>query len=102
MGTLYYGSTLIPILIDDRTLIHLKTVTTSKLRRRESFFLSWSEPLSNGGGRVSIWICPTTELIFVASNDPVDVEADLLERMSRSGMSRVGIVIEAEFARPLA
>ncbi|WP_285114536.1 hypothetical protein [Leifsonia sp. fls2-241-R2A-40a] len=38
----------------DRTLAHLQVVITSKLRRRESFALSWIR--EDDGGRETIWV----------------------------------------------
>ena len=44
MGTMYYGGSAMPIRIDDRALAHLKVVLATKLRRNESFTLSWPHP----------------------------------------------------------
>ena len=41
MGYLFYGNTAEPIEIPDRLLAHLKVVVATKLRRSESFTLSW-------------------------------------------------------------
>ena len=41
MGTIYYGGSAMPIHIEDRTLAHLTVVVATKLRRNESFTLSW-------------------------------------------------------------
>ena len=41
MGTMYYGGSAMPIQIEDRALAHLKVVVATKLRRNESFTLSW-------------------------------------------------------------
>lgn len=49
---------------DDRTLAHLKVAITLKLRRQESFLMSWTNPVERGGGRVSIWLAPTIPLSF--------------------------------------
>lgn len=42
MGHLYYGTTPEPIRIPDRLLSHLKVVVATKLRRSESFTVSWT------------------------------------------------------------
>jgi len=52
MGVLSYGGTDYPF--GDRLLSHLQVVVTTKLRRRESFALSWIPDLE--GGREAIWI----------------------------------------------
>lgn len=41
---------------DDRVLFHLQIVISTKLRRHENFFLSWSQPIERGSGRHAIWI----------------------------------------------
>lgn len=89
---------------DDRTLAHLKIVIGMKLRRQESFFVSWYIPADMGGGRVSIWISPTTPLAFRFSGsrspniNPVWVEA--LGRQSHT--ARGLVVIPEEEAKEYA
>lgn len=102
MGTLYYGSARTPITIDDRLLAHLKVVITSKLRRNESFLLSWDEPVDRGSGRASVFIHPMCDLIyrFDGSRHP-DLDQQQLETMSAESMSGRGLVIEATMAVPL-
>ncbi|MGH1526985.1 hypothetical protein ACRAWC_25015 [Leifsonia sp. L25] len=52
MGVLSYGGTDYPF--GDRMLAHLQVVITTKLRRRESFALSWVP--DGDGGREAIWV----------------------------------------------
>lgn len=71
--------------LDDRILAHLKVVIAAKLRRNESFFLTWSISTSVGSGRVSLWISPAVplQLTFFGSREPqlnrawIDVLAEL-------------------------
>ncbi len=49
---------------DDRALAHLKVAVGMKLRRQESFFISWSNPADLGSGRFSLWVSPSTPLAF--------------------------------------
>ena len=63
MGFLTYGGAQ-EFEFDDRTLAHLKVAITIKLRRQESFLMSWSVPVERGGGRVSIWLTPSIPLSF--------------------------------------
>jgi hypothetical protein len=102
VGTLYYGSARTPVTIEDRLLAHLKIVITSKLRRNESFLLSWDEPADRGSGRASVFIHPTCDLIyrFDGSRHP-DLDQQQLETMSADSMSARGLVIEASMAVPL-
>ncbi len=63
MGHLIYGGTQ-EFEFEDRTLAHVKVAITVKLRRQESFLMSWVVPSEKGGGRVSLWISPSIPLIF--------------------------------------
>jgi hypothetical protein len=64
MGRFVYGNGNVKIEIEDRTLAHLQQVVGSKLRRSESFFFSWREDTSVGGGRHSVWVHPGAHLEF--------------------------------------
>lgn len=63
MGMLIYGSG-DEYEIEDRALAHLKAVIGSKLRRQESFFLSWTNDAEHGAGRRSLWLSPSIPLQF--------------------------------------
>ena len=63
MGHLTYGGTQ-EFEFEDRTLAHLKVAITMKLRRQESFLMSWVVPAENGGGRMSLWVAPSIPLTF--------------------------------------
>jgi hypothetical protein len=54
VGVLYYDGQEFDF--DDRALTHLQIVISTKLRRREVFFLSWAQPAERGSGRHAIWI----------------------------------------------
>ena len=96
MGTLFYGAARTPISVDDRLLAHLKVIVTSKLRRNESFLLSWDEPPENGSGRGSVFIHPTCDLIYrFDGSRPAELDQDLLETMATQSTSNRGLVIEA-------
>lgn len=64
MGRFIYGNGNTKTEIEDRTLAHLQHVIGSKLRRGESFFFSWKDDPSTGGGRRSIWVHPGADLEF--------------------------------------
>jgi hypothetical protein len=64
MGLLMYGPGTASVEIDDRTLAHLKVVILSKLRRDESFTLSWEADDEHGGGRELVWLDPAIALRF--------------------------------------
>lgn len=64
MATLHYGGASDPVHIEDRALAHLKVVIATKLRRNESFTLSWAHPEGDPIGRSTIWIHPSIPLRF--------------------------------------
>ena len=80
MGTIYYAGT--PIEIEDRALAHLKVVIATKLRRDESFTLSWQHPDDQPHGRSTLWLHPSIRL--------------WLEELSNSANSSGGIQLIAE------
>ncbi|MFF9563912.1 ATP-dependent DNA ligase [Leifsonia sp. NPDC014704] len=66
MGFLIYDS--IAIEFDDKVLAHLQVVIASKLRRRESFLMSWRDSTDTGHGRSAIWLEPSIPLFFRFDN----------------------------------
>ena len=64
MGRLRYDGHSDPILIDDETLAHLKIVIATKLRRQESFMMTW-RPVEGGVDRgAGGWMHPAIPLQF--------------------------------------
>ena len=61
MGRLIYDNTT-AVEFDDRVLAHLQLVIGTKLRRGESFYLTWTDDASVGDGRNSIWLHPAVPL----------------------------------------
>ena len=49
---------------DDRLLAHIRAAVGVKLRRHESFYLSWSKKLKEGDGRIAIRVTPYAPLTF--------------------------------------
>lgn len=47
-----------------RLLAHLKSAVGARLRKQESFFLSWTCSPEEGSGRNSIWLSPSCPLTF--------------------------------------
>lgn len=64
MGRLKYDGTSEPITIDDVTLAHLKIVIGTKLRRQESFMMTWHPVEGGENARSTIWIHPAIPLQF--------------------------------------
>ncbi|MCU1546893.1 MAG: hypothetical protein JWP30_1993 [Homoserinimonas sp.] len=92
MGTLTYGTTVFEF--EDRLLAHLKIVIVQKLRRRESFLLSWQEPLETGGGRSSIWISEAAimHFRFNGSRSPA-LNREWLDRLMVASYTGNGLVV---------
>jgi hypothetical protein len=63
VGKLTYDSTMV-VNFDDRVLAHLQVVIGAKLRRGESFQMSWVTDQSEGSGRNVIWMDPAVPLGF--------------------------------------
>jgi len=97
VGTLYYGDSGTPIGIEDRALAHLKMAITTKLRRGESFTLSWQHPEEQPRGRSTLWLHPSIPLRFVF-DDPVapELSRSWIEELMRSANSTGGIQLVPE------
>ncbi|WP_136708181.1 hypothetical protein [Agromyces sp. H66] len=94
MGTLYYGESGTPIGIDDRALAHLKVAITTKLRRGESFTLSWQHPDDQPRGRSTLWLHPSIALRFVFDDpETPELSRDWVEALMRSANSTGGIML---------
>lgn len=99
MGLLYYGTTATPIEIDDRTLSHLKVVIATKLRRNESFTLSWrpQDQTADGPGRSTIWIHPSIPLRFVFEDtEQPELSSAWITALANSASASGGITILPE------
>ena len=99
MGTLIYDSNFIEF--DDRLLLHLQIVIVNKLRRRESFAMSWRDSAEVGDGRSAIWLDPSIPLYFKfdGSRTPT-INSDWLERLAESAASSTGLVVMDEDGAP--
>ena len=92
MGFMVYDSST-QISFDDRVLAHLEVVIVSKLRRKESFALSWRESPDNGDGRTTIWIDPSIPLRFRYSGSrPPALDRDWMERLAAAAASSTGLI----------
>jgi len=97
MGTMYYGSDATAIDIEDRALAHLKVVIATKLRRGESFTVSWRHPDEQPRGRTTIWLHPSIPLRFVFEDpEPTALSRSWLEELANSANSTGGIHLIAE------
>jgi len=97
VGTIYYGDGASPIHIEDRTLAHLKVVIATKLRRGESFTLSWRHPEGEPQGRSTIWLHPSIPLRFIFDDpEPTTLSREWVEELASSANSSGGILLVAE------
>lgn len=97
MGTIYYGGGAMPIHIEDRALAHLKVVIATKLRRDESFTVSWKHPDDQPRGRSTIWLHPSIPLRFVFDDpEPTELSREWIEELATSASSTGGIMLVAE------
>ena len=101
VGTIFYGGTATPIRIEDRALAHLKVVIATKLRRSESFTLSWRHPDDEPAGRSTIWLHPSIPLRFVFDDpEPAELSRQWIEDLAHSANSSGGIMLVAEYFEP--
>ncbi len=97
MGRLIYGIPDAEVEFDDRVLAHMKAVIVAKLRRNESFTLSWDVPAEEGGGRSSVWLNPAIpiQFEFYGSRDP-SVNRAWIDELMKSANSPGGMRIVPE------
>lgn len=101
MAKLFYGTTTEPIHIDDRLLAHVKVVVATKLRRGESFTLSWVHGADQPVGRSTIWLQPSIPLRFVFdSEQPEALDQNLLKRMANDANSSRGLSLDIAVEEP--
>ncbi|MFD4422350.1 hypothetical protein ACFWN7_12735 [Agromyces sp. NPDC058484] len=95
MGTLYYGDAGTPIDIEDRALAHLKIAIATKLRRGESFMLSWIHAGDKGRGRSSIWVHPSIPLRFEFDcSEMPELSREWVEELMLEANSTSGVVLD--------
>ena len=93
MGYIQYDGTS-RLHINDRALAHVKVVIATKLRRNESFTLSWRHPDDEPGGRSTIWIHPSIPLRFTFDEpEAPPLNAKWVEGMMQSANSTGGIML---------
>ena len=97
VGTIYYGGSATPIHIEDRALAHLKVVIATKLRRGESFTVSWTHPEDQPRGRSTLWVHPSIALRFVFDEpDAPELSRRWIEELANSANTSGGILLTSE------
>jgi hypothetical protein len=96
MGHFVYGANA-KYEFSDRTLAHVKVAAGLKLRRQESFYLSWVKPKSEGSGRVTVWLSPSIPVQFqFKTPQPEDLNQVWLKALAMTAMSDRGMVVLEE------
>lgn len=97
MGTIQYGGVGDDIHIEDRALAHLKVVIATKLRRNESFTLSWKHHDGDAVGRSTIWLHPSIPLRFTFEEpEAPQLNVKWIEQLMHSAGSTGGIQLVDE------
>lgn len=103
MGLLLYGRSH-RYEFDDRTLEHLRYVITAKLRRRESFFLTWNQrdtgsTAPRAAGPVTLWISPSSPLGFeFSSSAPGALSREWISALMSGSYANRGLTLIPERA----
>jgi hypothetical protein len=85
---------------EDRLLNHLQIVIVQQFRRKESFTMSWLDPISVGDGRSSIWLHPDGDIYFkFAGSRLPTINQAWLDTLSESARSSRGLVVTREDGR---
>ena len=93
MGFMMYDSST-RIDFEDRVLAHVEVVVISKLRRHESFAMTWREALAAGSGRSTIWVDPSIPLRFrYDGSRPPSLSREWVDRLAESASSSSGLLI---------
>lgn len=96
MGYIQYGVG-DEIHIEDRALAHLKVVIATKLRRNESFTLSWQHHDGDPDGRSTIWLHPAIPLRFTFEEpEAPQLNVKWIEQLMHSASSTGGISLTDE------
>jgi hypothetical protein len=99
MGFIMYDSTS-QLHIEDRALAHLKVVIATKLRRNESFTVSWTHPEGDAYGRSTIWLHPSIPLRFTfEGREPPKLNPKWIDDLMQSANSTGGITLVDEIVQ---
>lgn len=97
MGKLIYGAPTWSVEFEDRALAHLRVVITTKLRRGESFSLTWTADPGSGMGRSSIWLHQAIPLQFVFSGaEEPALSRSWVETLMTKASSSMGLELVPE------
>jgi hypothetical protein len=101
MGRFTYGPEPVTLVVDDRTLWHLKIVILDKLRRNESLTFTWTNAAGTGSQLDCVWLHAAIPLHF-AFDDSAEIPLNWvwIESLVRSANSPTGLRILPEMPAP--
>ena len=77
--------------------------TGTKLRRNESFTVSWQHPYDSPTGRTTIWLHAAIPLRFVFDSPvPEELDTALLQELAMKANSTAGLTLEPSYTQTLA
>lgn len=95
MGKLFYGSDPQPMEIDDRLLQYLQVVLSTKLRRSESFTITWTD-VAAAHTRTTLWIQPAIPLRFLYSSVEAErLSGGYLRQLADQAAMSSGLMLDA-------
>lgn len=95
MGKLFYGSDPQPIEIDDRLLQYLQVVTSTKLRRSESFTFTWTDAAASHA-RTTLWIQTAIPLrVLYVSPEAERLSGAYLRQLADQAAMSSGLMLDA-------
>jgi hypothetical protein len=75
----------------------LQIVITAKLRRRESFVLTWTDAAEVGSGRSTIWLDPSSTLYYrYLGSRPISINREWVDVLMLSANSANGLMFTQE------
>ncbi|MEX0153807.1 hypothetical protein [Microbacterium sp. LMI1-1-1.1] len=96
MGQLFYGTANTSLPIHDRLLAYLQVVIATKMRRGESFTLSWTSAPGAPEARTTIWLQPAIQIRFVYDGtQPERLHPAYLHNLAAQANSSGGIIVGA-------
>jgi hypothetical protein len=97
VGVMFYGNMGEPIEIEDRALAHLTVIIATKLRRHESFTLSWQHAADDPQGRSTLWLHAAIPMRFVFDTpEAPELNREWIARLAASANSSGGIALVPE------
>lgn len=96
MAKLYYGSDIAPIALPDRLMGYIKVITSTKLRRGESFTLTWTGTAEEPG-RSTIWLQPAIPLRFVYATETAErLSPAYLRQLADQAAGTAGLMLDLD------